>query len=196
MHRCPGILFQSVKRHCSVRYQLVQSSTVGRPSAIPKMNVHGGAYQIYIHVAVGFILPFVVSFAFADTRPCVGHDSGYGEVLFSMASSFVVYCDGGWLACYTLFQSVQPTMTLSSLRAAKLSCGLSEGEEGASPPLSADSPPVFRAMTLPFSPSVVPTPESHRDVAPRWRARSCEVLAHFSRRAVSRWDGHSVFYVR
>ena len=55
------------------------------------------------------------------------------------------------------------------------------GGEGASPPLSADSPLVFRAMTLPFFPSVVPTPESHRDVAPRWRARSCEVLAHFPR---------------
>lgn len=35
-------------------------------------------------------------------------------------------------------------MTLLSLRAAKLSCGLSEGEKGASPPLSADSPPAFR----------------------------------------------------
>ena len=63
-------------------------------------------------------------------------------------------------------------------------------------PAVCGQPPVFRAMTLPFFPSVVPTPESHRDVAPRWRARSCEVLAHFPRRAVSRWDGHSVFYVR
>ena len=35
-------------------------------------------------------------------------------------------------------------MTLSSLRAAKLSCGLSEREKEASPPLSADSPPAFR----------------------------------------------------
>jgi len=48
-------------------------------------------------------------------------------------------------------------------------------------------------FALPFFPQRrSPTPEFHRDVALRWRARSCEVLARFPWRAVSRWDGHSI----
>jgi len=54
----------------------------------------------------------------------------------------------------------------------------------------------FLCPPLPFFPSVVPTQESHHDVALHWCARSFEVLAHFPWKAVSRWDSYSVLYVQ
>ena len=160
------------------------------------MDIHRGAPQIHIHIAVGFIFPLVVAFAFADTSLCVGDDSGYGEVLF--LHGILLCCSLRWRSasplhtfskCVTHYDTFVPTGRKAVMWALR-------GGEGGFAPAVCGQPPVFRAMTLPSFPSVVPTPESHRDVAPRWRARSCEVLAHFPRRAVSRWDGHSVFYVQ
>ena len=46
------------------------------------MDVHGGALQIHVHIAVALVFPLVVAFALAHARPGMGGDPRHGEIRF------------------------------------------------------------------------------------------------------------------